>query len=388
MNPLTFMFVAGDASGDVLGAELIAALRARAGRDAKFFGAGGPQMQAAGLELIDDFTRDGVWGLQALFLVRKFQKRLQQLLALAVERQPDVIVCVDFAGFNRRFAHAVKEHVRQSGAVQWNPRIVQYVSPQVWASRPERANKMAEDIDLLLVIFPFEPAWYAQRVPQLRVEFVGHPMVDRYAGKLPAEDKPFNSESPLIALLAGSRPGELKRHLPILRDTLRRIRAVKPGARAVMVLADRLVPMAREIGLPENVEVQSDLADALARADLALAKSGTVTLECGFFGVPSVVFYRTWWLTWEIASRIVQVKWAAMPNLLANEEVFPEFLQPAATAENISRSALELMTDAGRRTTVKTKLREVKASLGEPGASGRAAEMILKLVGGGADGKK
>ena len=381
MKPLTFMFVAGDASGDVLGAELITALRARASEGAKFFGAGGPQMQAAGLELIDDFTRDGVWGLQALFQLRKFQKRLQQLLALAIERQPDVIVCVDFAGFNRRFAHAVKQHVRSTANAKWNPRLVQYVSPQVWASRPGRANKMAKDIDLLLVIFPFEPAWYAQRVPQLRVEFAGHPMVDRYAGKLPAEDKPFNSESPLIALLAGSRPGELKRHLPILRDTLRRIREVKPGARAVVVLADRLVPLAREIGLPENVEVQSDLADALIRADLALAKSGTVTLACGFLGVPTVVFYKMGWLTWEIGHRIAQVKWAAMPNLLANEEVFPEFLQTAVTAENLSRSALELMTDATRRTTVQMKLRNIRASLGEAGASGRAAQAILNLVG-------
>jgi lipid-A-disaccharide synthase len=380
MPPLTFMFVAGDASGDVLGAELIAALRPRAGEGAKFFGAGGPGMQAAGMELLDDFTRDGVWGLQALFQVRKFSQRLQGLLRLAIERQPDVIVCVDFAGFNRRFAHAVKEHVRSKTDSKWNPRIVQYVSPQVWASRPGRANKMAQDIDLLLVIFPFEKAWYAQRTPQLRVEFAGHPMVDRYAGKLTTEQKPFNSESPLIVVLPGSRPGELKRHLPILCEALRRIRETKPNTRALMVMADRLVPMAREIGLPPNVEIQSDLADALARADLALAKSGTVTLECGFFGVPSVVFYKTWWLTWEIGSRIVQVKWAAMPNLLANEEVFPEFLQPAATAENISRSALELMADAGRRTKVQSKLRTIRASLGEPGASGRAAEAILNLV--------
>ena len=387
MKPLSFMLVAGDVSGDVLGGELITALRARAGGGAAFFGAGGPMMQAAGMELVEDYVREGVWGLQALFQVRKFQKRLEQLLALAVERKPDVIVCVDFAGFNRRFASAVREHLRGAGDKDWQPRIVQYVSPQVWASRAGRAQKLAAVVDLLLVIFPFEPAWYAQRVPSLRVEFAGHPMVDRYAGKLPAE-KIFNNDSPLIALLAGSRAGELKKHLPILCETMRRIRAVKPGARAVMVLADRLVPLARQIGLPENVEVQSDLAAVLARADLALAKSGTVTLECAFFGVPSVVFYKTWWLTWEIGHRIVQVKWAAMPNLLANEEVFPEFLQPAATAENISRAALELMTDAGRRTTVQSKLDNIRASLGQPGASGRAAEAILKLVNGGADGKK
>jgi lipid-A-disaccharide synthase len=373
------MLIAGEASGDTLGAELITALRARpGGRDAQFFGAGGPLMQTAGMKLIIDFTRHAVWGLEALKRLWEFRQRLNDLLQLAIERKPDVIVCVDFAGFNRRFAHAVREHTRRAGG-KWNPKIIQYVSPQVWASRARRANKMARDIDLLLTIFPFEKAWYARRTPDLRVAFVGHPMIDRYAGQLPAE-KTFNSESPLVVLLAGSRPSELKRHLPILRDVLRRLRDVKPKTRAVMVLSDRLAVQAREIGLPENVEVQSSLPDALARADLALAKSGTVTLECACFGVPSVVFYKTSALTYAVAKSIVQVKWVAMPNLLANEEVFPEFVQGAATAENIARAALELMTDAGRRNTVKAKLDAIVAALGKPGAAGRAAEEVLGLL--------
>jgi lipid-A-disaccharide synthase len=381
LKPLTFMLIAGDASGDMLGAELIAGLREHAGRDLQFFGAGGPGMQAAGLELIADFTRDGVWGLEAILRMREFRRRFQQLLHLAIQRQPDAIVCIDFAGFNRRFAHAVKERIRQSSPADWNPKIIQYVSPQVWASRPGRADKLAGDIDLLLTIFPFEKAWYAKRTPHLHVEFVGHPMIDRYRTHTATADRPLNPEAPLIVVLPGSRPGELKRHLPVLRDTLRRIREVKPGARAVMVLADRLVARAQEIGLPENVDMQSNLAEALARADLAIAKSGTITLECAFFGVPTVVFYKTWAVTWAIGKRIVQVKWVAMPNLLANEEVFPEFLQNAATAENISAAALELMADTGRRNRVQAKLREIRASLGEAGASGRAAQEILKLLG-------
>jgi lipid-A-disaccharide synthase len=206
-------------------------------------------------------------------------------------------------------------------------------------------------------------------------------MIDRYAGTLPAETRTFADEAPSIVLLPGSRPTELKKHLPVFREALRLIRATKPGTRAVMVLPEQVTPLARQMGLPEDVAVQNNLADALARADLAIAKSGTVTLECAYFGVPTVVMYKTSALTFAIAKRIVQVKWAAMPNILANEEVFPEFVQSAATAENIANATLELMRNAGRRTRVQEKLRDIRASLGTPGASRRAAGEIIKLMG-------
>ncbi len=371
------MLVAGDASGDMLAGELISALRARLGTNASFFGAGGPAMQAAGMELVDDFTRNAVFGFDAILRIWEFRRRFQKLLQLAIERRPDAIVGVDFSGFNCRFAHAVLQQARPGSA--WKPRLIQYVSPQVWASRPGRADKLARDIDLLISIFPFEKTWYAARTPGLRVEFVGHPMIDRFANQVPP-GKIFNAQSPLVLLLPGSRPAELRQHLPILRDVLRHLRQVKPGTRAVVVLPEKLLPLAREVGLPENVDIQSQLPESLARADLAIAKSGTVTLECAFFGIPTVVFYRTSALTYAIAKRIVSVKWVAMPNLLANEEVFPEFVQQNAVAENISAAALELMTDDARRTKVQSKLREIAASLGTAGASDRAAQEIIKLV--------
>ncbi len=374
------MLIAGEASGDALGAELITAIRQRLdGRPVEFFGVGGPQMQAAGMELIFDFTRNAVFGLEAIKRLWEFRQRFKNLLGLCINREPDAIICVDFAGFNRRFAQAIREHQRQKTDARWKPKIIQYVSPQVWASRPRRADKMAKDIDLLLAIFPFEKAWYAERTPNLRVEFVGHPMIDRYASHT-GHDKEFDAESPLIVLLAGSRPTELKKHLPVMSEALRRIRAEKPAARAVMVLSDRLAAQARELGMPENVEVQSNLAEALTRADLAIAKSGTVTLECAYFGVPTVTMYKTSAATYAIAKRIVQVKWIAMPNILANEEVFPEFVQSQATPENLARSALELMNNSGRRTTVKARLRAIAASLGTPGASRRAAAEIVRLL--------
>lgn len=374
------MFIAGEASGDALGAELIAALRGRLnGREAKFFGVGGAQMQAAGMELIFDFARDAVFGLEALKRLREFRKRFQYLLGMAVERKPDAIVCVDFAGFNRRFARAVKEQVRRHPPADWDPKVVQYVSPQVWASRPGRADELAKDIDLLLSIFPFEKSWYARRTPHLRVEFVGHPMVDRYQGRAgPGEGS--ITDSPTIVFLPGSRPSELKRHLPVMHDVLKRIRLQLPHARAVMVLSDRLAELARRLGLPGEFEMRPNLADALAQASLAIAKSGTVTLECAFLRVPTVAMYKTSMLTYAIAKRIVQVKWIAMPNILANEEVFPEFVQGDATADNIAGAALELLRDPARRNSVKAKLNAIAASLGEPGAARRAAEEILGLL--------
>ncbi len=374
------MLIAGEASGDTLGAELIASLRTQLNAHGGiFFGVGGPRMQAAGMELVFDFTSNAVWGLEAIKQLWEFRRRFHHLLQLAIQRKPDAIICVDFAGFNRRFAHAIRKQTRTTGS-DWNPKIIQYVSPQVWASRPGRANKLACDIDLLLAIFPFEKAWYAKRTPQLRVEFVGHPMIDRYASSAPAREKKLSDASPLIVLLPGSRPTELKRHLPVFRETMRLVRNVKPNTRAVVVLSDQLTPVARQMGLPDNVKVQSNLHEALARADLAIAKSGTVTLECAYFGVPSVVIYKTSAVTWEIGIRIVQVKWAAMPNILANEEVFPEFLQSKATPENIAGAALELMSNTVRRTRVQEKLREIRASLGTPGASARAAREIIKLM--------
>ena len=182
-------------------------------------------------------------------------------------------------------------------------------------------------------------------------------------------------------IFPGSRPSELQRHLPVLSEALEKIRAQEPGVRTTMIIGESLIERARQIGLPANVEVRSsDLAGALANADVAIAKSGTITLECAFFGVPTVAMYKTSWPTYAIAKSIVSVKWIAMPNLLANEEVFPEFVQGAATAENIARATLEFLNDSTRRNWVKGKLKEIVSSLGEPGASRRAAEMILSLM--------
>ncbi|HEY2329986.1 MAG TPA: lipid-A-disaccharide synthase [Verrucomicrobiae bacterium] len=386
MKPKTFMLIAGEASGDLLAAELVSALREKL-PDAKFFGAGGAKMSAAGVELAFDMTQHAVIGFtDVLKNILKFRRLFNQLLSLAIERKPDVIIGVDYGGFNLRFGQAVKKYVRENPFSQWNPKIVQFVSPQVWASRPGRADKMARDYDLLLSIFPFEKDWYAKRVPKLRVEFVGHPMIGRFnsEGRVPRVPNLYESGTrgarpSGILLLPGSRKSELKKHLPPMLAALKTIQEKLPTVKAKIVLPNpALMQLAKSLGAEVEIQI-GELPWALAEADVAIASTGTVTMECAFFGVPTVTLYKTSWLTYQIAKRIVTVKSLTMPNLLAGEMVYPEFIQNDATPENISRAALELLQDEARRQKIKVQLGKIISSLGEPGASQRAAAAILSL---------
>ena len=387
------MLIAGEPSGDRLAAEMVQALKAnRNCAGAKFFGAGGKEMSSAGVDVVVDMTAHSVIGLwEVLKRLGTFKRLFEQLLRLALERRPDVLVCVDFAGFNRRFARALRWEleVQPGGFGAWRPRIVQFVSPQVWASRPGRARQMARDFDLLLCIFPFEKAWYAERVPGLRVEFVGHPMVDRYQAqraKLKAENSNLKSqnEPPLVLLLPGSRVGELNRHLRAMVEAGRRMMAERKVALRTVLPEEALAARARELlGSADQslIEVKvGGLPEALQQADLAIASTGTVTVECAFFGVPTVTLYKTSWGTYQVGKRIVKVPSLTMPNILAGEPVFPEFIQDAATPENLARAALELLNDPARRQAIQTKLGKLVATLGEPGACRRAAEAIVSLL--------
>ena len=175
------------------------------------------------------------------------------------------------------------------------------------------------------------------------------------------------------------------RHLPVMISALAKIRAGLPDVRATMVLPDStLASQAKAIGLPASLKIQTGgLPEALAETDIAIASTGTVTMECAYFGVPTVALYKTSWSTWQIARRIVKVKYAAMPNLLANEQIIPEFIQDAATANNIADAALKLLRDESLRSKVKTRLAEIIALLGDPGANQRAAQVIVELLAAG-----
>ena len=400
------MIIAGEASGDLLAAELVQAIRdefealafvptndfqpLQTSLEPRFFGAGGPQMAEAGVELIIEMVKHSVTGFSDVIKnLGKFRRFIHQLYRLALERRPDAIICVDFSGFNRRVAHAIKEYTRgHTGWFhEWNPKIIQYVSPQVWASRAGRAQAMKEDFDLLLSTFPFEKDWYAKHTPGFRVEFVGNPIVDRHQGKKIQAKGNGGSDKIKVLLLPGSRRDELRRHLPVMLDSLTKIQTEMPNVRGRMVLPNEdLAKLALRFNVPAGVRVDiGGLAEALVEAEVAIASTGTVTMECAYFGVSTVALYKTSWLTYAIGKQIAQVRHLAMPNLLANEEIVPEFIQHEATADNIAGATLEFLRDANRRKVTACKLRAIITSLGGPGASHRAAKLITGLLMGRVD---
>ncbi|HTH47609.1 MAG TPA: lipid-A-disaccharide synthase, partial [Candidatus Limnocylindria bacterium] len=328
MKPLSIMVVAGEPSGDQLAAELVRALRAVATPFApEFFGAGGERMAAAGVELAVDLTRHAVIGVPTPGQYAKFRQLRDDLVALAVTRTPDIVIGVDFFAFNGSLAERIRAASEEAGGPfqNWRPKLVQYVSPQVWASRAGRAQRLERTHDLLLSILPFEAEWYARHAPKLRVQFVGHPLVERHARegsversvpKPEAGAPPEDSAPPELLLLPGSRAGELRRHLPVMLAAAQRVETETGAALRMVVPSESLLEQARPllVALPRLRVQVGGLSEALAKATVALASTGTVTLECAWFGVPTVALYKTSPLTYAIGKRIVTVKFLAMPN--------------------------------------------------------------------------
>ena len=399
MKRVKVMFIAGESSGDWLAAELAQELKLTILERIKpvttfpqplsttlephFFGAGGSKMKSAGIDVAFDLTKHSSIGpVDALKNYKYYKNAFDQLMELAFLKMPDLIICVDFSGFNLRFAKALRKNIRkhQGAFFRWSPKFVQYVSPQVWASRPGRARILAENFDLLLSIFPFEKEWYKNNVPQLRVEFVGHPILDRYPDR--GESKREKNSTPQILLLPGSRYGELKRHLPPMVEAVKYIRQQIADARFLMVLPDedlKHYAMPFISSLDGLLITTGDIKTALMNSDVAIASTGTVTLECAYFNLPTVAIYKTSFLTYTIGKRIVSVKYLAMPNIIANEDVFPELIQHNATGENIAKKTLELL-DESKRQIIQKKLDSVIQSLGTTGAAKRAAEIVANLL--------
>lgn len=384
MKRQCFMLVAGETSGDAMGAELVKALTRLLPHSAelppRFIGAGGDAMAAAGVEIAFDLTKQAVTGLSDVIKkIFVFRRLLHELRDLAIREQPDAIILVDFGAFNLELAQMIKAYVRRHKTAGWQPKIIKYVSPQVWASRPGRGARMARCVDLLLCLFPFEKEWYARRLPNFRVECVGHPIFDRHGGEVVSKPTP---EKPLIVLLPGSRDAELRRHLPPILEAVALIREKVPQAHFTMVLpSEKVLAQAKALGVDGTIQTQiGGLAEALSRSSLAIASTGTVTLECAYYGVPTVALYKTSWSTFQIGKRIVTVRFLAMPNLLEDDVVYPELIQDDATGGNIANESIKLLEDPVRCDAIRARLKKMMASLGGPGTANRAAEQIVKLM--------
>jgi lipid-A-disaccharide synthase len=370
-SPVILM-VAGEASGDAHGAELINAIKEKQPKT-RIIGVGGPRMASAGQEQLLDLSAHAVLGLaEVLKQYFKFRKFREQILDLAKKERPDAVVLIDCSGFNLRLTPRLRRDLPGT-------RIIYYISPQVWASRAGRVKAMQRDIDLLLAILPFEKAWFAKAAPNFNVQWVGHPVLDRIRKVDVVEPNPN-----FVALLPGSRKTEVEKHLPVLWEAARLMGRERPGLKFILLSPNETIQkysleMLAKFPAPNFIfEYNVGYAIShLSRCALALVASGSASLECALVGIPQVVIYRVHPLTYAVGKRVVKVKHLSIVNVMADEAIVPEFLQDDLEASAVAQEALELLDNTQRRETMKRRVAEVVATLGEPGASKRAAEAIL-----------
>ena len=378
------LLTAMEASGDALGAELMRALRARLGPDTRFIGLGGALMAAEGLVSAFDIAELSVFGLvDGLLAARKAQRRAEQIAELAAREKPDVAVLIDSWGFSYLLAKALR---RRLPALK----LVKYVAPQAWASRPGRAKALAQTFDLLLSIIAFEPPLF--EAAGVRTVFVGHPsLAQAPSGADPERLRGRIGAAPgdqILLVLPGSRRSEVKRLLPPFGDAVRILAASHPRLRVVVAAARTVVGQVRAAlaSWPDRVTLVEDdegKADAMAAATLAIACSGTVTTELAVAGCPMIVAYRLDGLTYAIAKHIVLTRWITLLNIAADAEVVPELIQGDCTGDKLAREAGARLDDSAfrdRQIQAQTAALEKLGGLGANPAE-RAVDAIVSLIG-------
>jgi lipid-A-disaccharide synthase len=369
----------GEASGDLYAGALTRELLAIE-PTLRISGLGGPRFAAAGGRLVDDYREMSVTGLTEWIpkLPRLLAAR-RRLVAAAEAERPDALVLIDFSGFNFRLAPAIK---------RLGVPVIYYISPQIWASRPGRLATIRAIADRVLVIFPFEAAIYEKGgVP---VEFVGHPLID--LAKPSATREAFlgglglTPSAPTVAILPGSRPNEVSRILPDLATAARLIRRDVAAAQFLVARAPHLDAQLFDAVRGDGANagftlLEGDTDTVLASADVALTASGTATVQAALHDTPMVIVYRMAPLSYQLARRVVSLDTIGMVNLIAGEMIAPEFVQDAFTPEAVAREAISMLTDRDRAARIRARLATVRERLGGPGASRRAAEAILRMIG-------
>ena len=371
--------LAGEASGDVLGARLMAAIR-RARGDVTFAGVGGVRMAEQGLESLHPMSDLAVMGIvEVLPRLRTINRRFRQTLADLERRRPDLLVTIDSPGYNL--------HLLKKAAAMGLPRV-HYVAPQVWAWRERRVKTYPGLWDKLLCLLPFEPDWFAAR--GIVADFVGHPVLE--SGADSGDAARFRARHGLrdervLILMPGSRRSEAPRLLPVLGQTLARLARSAPDLRPVLpisaVVADAVRAAAGSWPVrPIIVTELEDKHDAYAAASVALTKSGTSTLELALAGVPMAVTYRVNPVSAAIARRAIRVPHVAMVNLLAGREVVPELLQADCRADRLETIVLELLADGNATSAQRDAFGAVLESLRPPDGlpSDAAARQLLEVL--------
>jgi lipid-A-disaccharide synthase len=370
----TIYFVAGEVSADNHGASLMRSLR-ECDPELKFIGRGGPQMQQLASKEFKNWIGDaavlGLW--EVLRKYGYFREQFHKTLTEILDTKPDAVVLIDYPGFNLRLARAVRRRSPRQ-------KIIYYISPQVWAWNRGRIKKMARTVDLVLCIFPFEADLYNES--GLRAVFVGHPMIERLQGRKMDTERDPN----LIGLFPGSRSREVRKIFPVMLEAARLLLKTTPRLRFEVAAASEDLAREMKTKLPSHLAgaiqvIGGETAEIMQRAWAGIVASGSATLEAAYFRLPFVLIYKVAWPTYLAARAVVKVNYLGMPNLLANKEVVPEFIQHRAEPHTMADEMRILVDDPIAREQMISEFDTVIGKIGGAGASQAAARAIIKEIG-------
>jgi lipid-A-disaccharide synthase len=367
------LLITGEASGDIHGAKLALALQ-ELNPDVQLIGVGGSRMLAAGVDLLPHVDRVDAMGVPGIRQLMKGWRTLRTLSRYVQRESFDVIILIDSPGLNLRLAKV---------AAKSSHTIIYYIAPQVWAWGSRRLNLIRKVIHHVLAILPFEEAYF--RKAGISCTYIGHPLLDELK---PSYDKAherqrlgLEAEGLVIGLFPGSRVREVQDVLPTLLRTVQRIRDRYPILQVILAqahsLSDSVIGESIQQTGQQVKVVKGKPDEVMAASDLLLVTSGTATLQAALIGTPMVVVYRASPLTYQIAKCLVKIPYISLVNILAGKAIVPELIQDRMTPDRISQEALDILMDTGRRDAMRKAFQAIRSSLGNPGASKRAAEFIL-----------
>lgn len=371
----TLLIITGEESGDIHGSNLVMEMLNR-NQSLQFYGIGGDRMKKAGVDLMYH-TRDMAFlgfleVLEHLPFIRKVYKKLTKSLD---EHKPDLVILVDYPGFNIRFAKEAKKR---------NIPVIYYISPQVWAWNRKRINTIAKRISKMIVLFPFEVELYEAK--GVDVSFIGHPLKDivkpKYSREIFLAQHGLDSSQPIVSLLPGSRKQEVEKLLPAMIQGITRLQNTLPQVQAMIARVSNLnekiyTDILEEKQIPL---ITNETYDVIHHADAALVASGTATLETAILKTPMVILYKITFFSYLLGKALVKLNNFGLVNIVAGKTIVPELLQHQVTGENIADALYPLLTDTKKISAVKKELKRVNSLLGSPGASKRGAEIILKML--------
>ena len=371
------VLVAGELSGDMHAAHLVAALK-QLDPGLTFSGLGGPLMKAQGVEIYEDLTERAVVGFAEVLKHYTYLKAVFDFTLKEIKkRAPLAVILVDYPGFNLRLAKEIKKYKIP---------VIYYISPQIWAWKENRVHFIKKYVDLMLVLFPFEETLYQKY--KMQVKWVGHPLLDivrtdtskeKFLAHLHLDDYKLT-----IGLLPGSREKEVERHLPLMVEAAEILKKKYPMIQFLMVKAPSIPsalvdPLMQKSSVVIKV-VENDAYNAIHACDLCMVASGTATLETAILGKPMVVIYQTSFLTWLLAKMFVKIKNIGLVNVVAGKRIVPECIQFQATPENIAEEMEKIFTNELKIASIKEELSQVRPLLGDHNASQQAAEAVLSFL--------